>query len=73
MESPMAKRKKVEPVDELEQVYEDLMAEVYDILMEAYDKVGVAVKDAIEQATDAELGEDLDIDLDDDTDDDVDY
>jgi hypothetical protein len=69
----MAKRKKpVEPVDELEQVYEDLMAEVYDILMEAYDKVGVAVSGTIEKISDQELGEDVEY-IDPDDDEDVDY
>lgn len=35
---------------QLEALYDQTMADVYDILMEAYDEVGVKVKEALEQS-----------------------
>lgn len=50
---------------DMQEVYDTCMAEVYDIFMEAYDKVGVKVKEMLD-----DYYPEYDVELDDDNDDD---
>ena len=37
-----------EPVDEVEELYDQAMADIYDTMVESYDKIGVRVKELLE-------------------------
>jgi hypothetical protein len=56
-----------EPVNQVEEMYDQAMADIYDLLMDTYDKVGVRVKELLEevQYMDDEIEVELELDEDD--------
>jgi translation elongation factor P/translation initiation factor 5A len=60
-----------EPVDQVEQAYDNAMADIYDLLMDTYDKVGVRVKELLEEVQ--YMDDEIEVELELDEDDDIDY
>jgi hypothetical protein len=61
-----AKQEEPTPDEQLEELYDQAMADIYDILMGAYDEVGVRVKELLDAAS--ELDVEIEVELDDEDD-----
>jgi hypothetical protein len=60
-----------EPVNQVEEMYDQAMADIYDLLMDTYDKVGVRVKELLEEVQYAD--DEIEVELEDELDDDDSY
>jgi hypothetical protein len=60
-----------EPVNQVEEMYDQAMADIYDLLMDTYDKVGVRVKELLEEVQ--YMDDEIEVELEDELDDDDSY